>query len=258
MRRMGSLPDGTNVFALHELGGGGVAVLDPPKERARRRAQKPPAPPDAGGGSGDGGGDGEGGAQPSREEPDDPFAHEDPTRAVFALGLVLAGVSTLFCVLLAAWVLMRSRSEGWPPPGAPAPPDSLWISSGLLLASSLALWRGQRSLRNERRRACARDAAISALLGVAFLVAQVLLWRGLATRGLVPSSNGYGTIFYSLTAVHSLHVVVGVLLLVRLALRARARVPAGALAISATVAAIYWHFLGILWLVLFVLLYFVR
>lgn len=242
--------------------GGGVLVLDPPTERPRFERADPPAPPrDGDGGSGDDGrGDeppapGDGAASEGSED------EERETRAVFALGLALAGVTTLFCVLLATWALLRSRSDGWPPPGAPEPPDALWLSNALLFASSLALLRGQRVVRHtEAGRPLPREyrgwAALSACLGLAFLAAQVHLWRQLGADGLHPSTGGYGTIFYGLTATHALHVVVGLLLLTRLTCLSLTRHVR--IRVSTRVAATYWHFLGLLWAVLFVLLYYVR
>ena len=200
--------------------------------------------------SGGGGGGGDGGGH-SDERPEERAAAQ---RSLFALGLALIGVSTLFSVLVATWVYLRVHSAAWPPDDVPETGAALWTSSALLLASSLALAVGQHALRTDARRRLSGAALVSTLFGAGFLAAQLQLWARLADAGFVPASNGYGTIFYGLTAAHALHVLVGLGLLLRVALRALRPCRPLALRTTTRVAAIYWHFLGILWLVLFALL----
>jgi len=227
----------------------GAAVLPSARRRAHADSGGPPAE-----GPGDGGG-GDDSWQPGGSADDD---GERTSRAYFGLALALTGVTTLFCVLLAAFALLRSRAGSWRTEGAAEALGGLWLSSGILALSSLVLWAGQSALRRGHPRRLGRRAGWSTALGLAFLGAQVLSWRRLAAAELLPASGGYGTVFYALTAAHALHVVVGVGLLARLTLTAFRRPPPRLLSTTTTIAALYWHFLGLLWAVLFSLLVFVR
>ena len=232
--------------------GGGTGVLAPPRERVQGPRQGPggPAgPADPGGGGGGGDGDGEG------------AAGDAACAGRFALGLAMAGISTLFLVLLAVWILLRRRAPDWPPPGGLAPPQALWISTFFLAASSAAVEvaaRIARSLDAARRGACLSWLGLGFLLGVAFLCAQVFLWRALWSSGLVPSSSGYAAVFYALTGLHGLHVLGGLGFLAGLIFDLRRARSVLTRRHAVRLSAIYWHFMGAIWLVLFTLLYFVR
>ncbi len=234
--------------------GGGTGVLAPTREKGIKRrlalAGGPPRDPDRPGDGGGGGGDGEGDGA------------EDGAAGVgrLALGLALAGISTLFLVLLAVWLFLRRGASDWPPPGPFSPPRALWISTLLLAASSAAVEAAARGARGptQLRGATLRWLWSGFFLGLLFVAAQVFVWRALWVSGLVPSSSGYAAVFYALTSLHGLHVLGGLLFQGVLCVdlrRARARRTRRH---SVRLCASYWHFMGAIWLVLFTLLYFVR
>ena len=211
--------------------------------RGRRRAfGGPPRPPRDGDGGGGGGGDDHGG-----------FAAAGGPGDVgpFALGLALTGITTLFFVLIAVWLFLRRPAPDWHPASAPR---ALWLSTLFLAASSLAVERAARAARREEQRTTRRWLGASLALGLAFLAAQALLWTSLWRAGFVPAAGGYAAVFFALTGLHALHVLGGLVFLAFLAhgLRRARRVP------SVRLGAIYWHYMGAIWLVLFTLLVFVR
>jgi cytochrome c oxidase subunit 3 len=177
-----------------------------------------------------------------------------PAKApLLGLVLALAGIGTLFSIFLAAWILLRRLEPDAARASALVPPRMLWISTCLLLVSSLALELARRSLR--ARRSPARWLLASLGLGLAFLLAQALLWRHFLSAGIFPSSGAYGATFFALTGLHAAHVVFGIAWLARASVRALRLGPtAGPLELLA----VYWHFMGCLWLALFAALYFVR
>lgn len=239
---------------LHETAGEGegaaTGLLPPPVEEApaprkrrRRAGGGPPRPPrGGGGGGGGGGGDGEPPERPGDAIPLGP--------AELALGLVLTAVVTLFGVFAATFLLMRKHSPTWPPAGFPGVPRGLWVSTGLVLASSAALARAQLAARAGAHPLPWLLGAIA--LGVAFVAAQAWLWVGFWELGVALHDDAYATAFYSLTFLHALHVVAGILYL----LRALARLAARHAQARATLrlGAVYWHFVGGVWLGLFALL----
>jgi len=242
----------------------GTGVLAPPappetvrRGHPRERAPEPPPPPppdrhDGGGGGGGGGdgGDGDGFGEGSEPGP----RPTPPGAARFALALSLIGIATLFGVFLATWLLLR-RGEDDPMRWAPfLPPRVLWLSTLVLALSSVALERAARTPLPVRNRA--RAWVLGGLvLGLGFLGAQTWLWWELVGAGLIPSSGAYGAIFYALTGLHALHVLGGLVAM----LATHGRLGAGTLGVDGLrLCATYWHFMGLLWLVIFVVLTFLR
>lgn len=192
--------------------------------------------------------------------PDEGGARDDGPQGLgrLALGLALLGISTLFAVLIAVALLLRRPAADWPARGTP-PLGALWASSACLLASSLAAEHAARSARGgpSARRTVVRGLAASLLLGAAFVAAQVALWLAWRRAGYVPASSGYAAVFFSLTGLHALHVLGGLVFLAALGLR-WARAEAVPSAGSVRLGALYWHFMGLLWLVLVALFVLVR
>ena len=96
-----------------------------------------------------------------------------------------------------------------------------------------------------------RWLSITLALGLLFVVGQVLAWRSLAAQGLFLSTSPSSAFFYVFTALHGTHLLGGVVALAVVLGRAtRAQAVAGAL----DAAALYWHFMAVLWLYLLLLL----
>jgi cytochrome c oxidase subunit 3 len=226
----------------------GAGVLAPPaRRRLRTGPPLPPTPPDRGGD----GGDGRGGAPV-------PPGGSPAGAPLLGLVLALAGIATLFSVFLAAWILLRRLEPDAARASALVPPRLLWISTSLLLASSLALERARRSRVHRAARwgrRAARWLLASLGLGLAFLLAQAVLWWHFLSAGIFPSTGAYGATFFALTGLHAAHVVFGIAWLGRASTRALRAGPDPA---ALRLLAIYWHFMGCLWLALFAALYFVR
>ena len=228
--------------------GRAAAVLVAPRDHRRRRqiGGPPQVPPeDSDGGGGDGEGDG--------------TWHPGGAGGIgrFALGLTLAGITTLFLVLIAVWLFLRRPAPDWRAASASGALDALWLSTAFLALSSVAIELAARGARTgvNVRRATLRWLAASMVLGLGFLAAQLWLWVGLWRAGLVPSASGYAAVFFALTGLHALHVLGGLGFLGALALWLRR----SALRLSSVrLGALYWHYMGAIWVVLFTLLYFVR
>ena len=145
------------------------------------------------------------------------------------VGLVifLGATAMLFAALLLAYAIVRSQAPSWPPAGgAPFPRGAAAANTLALVAASLALRRG--------------SARLALALGVAFLVAQALLWRHLVAIHLGPSAGALGEVFFALSALHAVHVLGG---LVALALTGARRL---------RLLTIYWDFVLAVWLVVYV------
>lgn len=212
-----------------------------------------------GGGGGDndnGGGDNLGG--------DDRNFHEieefRPDKLRIAMWFTLLIVLMTFGGLLAAYVaLSTNKSLEWQPF---ALPFQMWVSTALIIASSVCYKIAQNKLQSGHQETSKNWLLATAALGGVFIASQLLLWLQLVRGGVYVRSNPYAGFFYILTAVHAVHVLVGVGALGYILLRTWQ--PTGSETellrrkITATVVGWYWHFMDALWIVLVLLLGFYK
>ena len=123
-----------------------------------------------------------------------------------------------------------------------------------LLASSVTLWRAEKSLQRGREGSFKRWLAGTIALGGIFLIGQGLEYAHLWQTGVKMNTSLYSTSFFTLTGFHGLHVCVGLLallILLRLAMMKDFRKPAEAVASIG----LYWHFVDVVWIVVFSIVY---
>ena len=174
------------------------------------------------------------------------------------LGMVifLASWAMMFGSLFFAYGMVRARSIAWPPPDLPQMPVVLGAVNTLVLGTSSAVLQVTlRNLRLGRLRFVAWGIGLSALLGAAFLTAQVMSWQRLLDEGLSPRGGPYPSVFYALTCFHGLHVLVGIVALGVLSGNAFAAKYSAARFLPVRLWTLYWHFVGAVWLVMFVAVY---
>lgn len=165
--------------------------------------------------------------------------------------LFLASLGMGFAAVLVFYFVMRSRAAVWPPPGTPPLPAGLWLSTALLIGTSLGLLAARRSLRHERPSMAARALLIALLAGFAFLLSQIANWWLAWAANLPPGRNMFSITFYLLTGLHAAHIIGGLVPLAIVTTRAlRGRYSAARHA-GVTYCAMYWHFLDAVWLVIF-------
>lgn len=139
-------------------------------------------------------------------------------------------------------------------------PRLLYVNTGVLLLSSLTLEMARRAFLNAPAleasvlRNSLRWLGITMAFGLAFVVGQYLVWRELAAQGLYLATNSNSSFLYVLTGVHALHVLGGITGLLRLIVR-MARNHATLRMNSVTNTVIYWHFMGVLWLYLLLVIF---
>ncbi|PWB68046.1 MAG: hypothetical protein C3F15_17115 [Holophagae bacterium] len=161
--------------------------------------------------------------------------------------LLLLSLGILFAAALAGYLIIRLRAPAWPPPGSPALPGGLWVSTAILAVLSAVLVMAVARARAGRASETGRLLAAATALGAAFLVAQAANWLRLAGTG-ERTMLVFG--FWLLTVLHALHVLGG---LVPLAI-ATARAGRGRYLYDpepVELVASYWHFLGLTWLAIF-------
>ena len=175
-----------------------------------------------------------------------------PSPRRYYTGIALGIVSVLmFFMALASAYLVRRGSPDWV---AVRVPGLMWFNTAVLLVSSGALEMARKRLGLLDAVGFRRLWAVTTILGVAFLIGQVVAWRQLVGEGIYLASNPASSFFYIFTGAHALHLLGGVGALSYVAWRnfERAQVTR---VVAAEVTSYYWHFMDGLWLFLLVLLY---
>ncbi|MDT4967489.1 MAG: cytochrome c oxidase subunit [Acidobacteriota bacterium] len=179
-----------------------------------------------------------------------------PSKYRVGIWVGLASIAMMFTALTSAYIVRSSTSNDWRPI---AMPRLLWLSTGLILLSSIAFEVARRSLKQGSFRIYQRWLLLTVLLGLAFLATQLWAWRQLVAQGIYVSSNPHSSFFYVLTGAHGLHLLGGILALDFLLLRTwRTRYEEESLTKRQAVAdavGLYWHFMAGLWIYLFLLLF---
>ena len=199
-----------------------------------------------------------GGGGPGDLGPDDPGrggggGGDDDSRRVklyqFGLTLVIISITTLF---LAVSMIYYTRSRApffWEPI---SPPPALFLSTGILMLSSLMIEWARNALADRRWFVYRRRLLLTSFLGFSFIAAQLLALAELVRQGYYLRSNPHASVFYVFTGLHGIHLLVGMVVLNYLLLR-RGRSWHTHRMVSKLVA-VYWHFMGLVWLGLFAIL----
>ncbi len=174
-------------------------------------------------------------------------------QAKVGLWVFMGVVSVVFTILTSAYH-MRMGFEDWKPLPEPG---LLWLNTGMLMLSSLALQWARVGARRPREPSAGRPPSVTRglyagqLFAWAFVAGQLLAWQGLRAEGYLVASNPANTFFYLITALHGLHLIGGLVALGRTTVKLRRGLDVGQ---NVDLCALYWHFLLVVWLVLFILL----
>lgn len=172
-----------------------------------------------------------------------------------AIGMMVAlgSWTMMFGALFFVCLALRSQALAWPPPGLPAPPVALpAINTVVIFCSSMTLVRALGTLRRGQRGEATRSLAVTFALGVLFVALQVVLWRTLWLDGIRTSTGALGTVIYALTALHALHVALALLVLGYLLAQSACGAPMAARVGTLRALGMFWHFIGAMWLAIFV------
>lgn len=172
--------------------------------------------------------------------------------AKIGLGVFLAVVGSLFALLISAYVMRVDMAALNIVDGAQLPaPRLLWLNTGVLVMSSVALQWAWVEARQGRMDGVRAGLLAGAVFALAFVAGQLLAWRQLTQAGYFLASNPASSFFYLLTGVHGLHVLGGLVALGRTIAKVWRGVAMEQVRLGVELCAIYWHFLLLIWLVVF-------
>ena len=185
-------------------------------------------------------------------EPGGPGGSALPQRVyVTGIWLALASILMFFTALTSAYLVRQGISTDWVPIELPA---ILWANTAVLLGSSATIERARRLLAEGRLEGFRRWWGFTTLLGLLFLVGQVLAWNELRAAGVYVATNPSSSFFYVLTAAHGVHLLGGVVALLYLGRWDESREHRAGRTTAAAATTVYWHFLGVIWVGVFLLL----
>lgn len=182
-----------------------------------------------------------------------PAARRDTT-AWAGMTVFLGSWAMMFAALFLSYALIRAQEPIWPPlPYAPLPLGLPGLNTLVVALSSVSLVWAIASMRRGGSLAPGLVGAIG--LGTVFLGLQWAVWSSLWTNGFEVTSGHYGGVFYLLTVFHALHVLVGLGLLVGLLPKALGEGFAPHQRSKVQLTSMFWHFVGVVWLLLFLIVY---
>lgn len=172
--------------------------------------------------------------------------------ATIGMLIFLASWAMMFAACFYSYVILRVSSGGWPPDGMPALPIVLpSINTLVLIGSSASLHLAIRAVREGKQKAFVRWLILTPVLGFIFTILQLVLWQDLMGEGLRHTSGSYGSAFYFLTGFHALHILVGLVLLIRVLPRALRGEYTPKSHHPIRLVAMFWHFVDLVWIFMF-------
>ena len=169
-----------------------------------------------------------------------------------ALGAFIGVASVLFGLFIAAYFIRMGYSD-WRSLPIPA---LLWLNTVVLIGGSIFMQWSMISARHSNQEGMRFGLYLGGGCAIVFLVGQWLAWQQLGQLGYFVDSNPSNGFFYMLTAVHGLHLIGGLVAWIRAVIRVHSNSKGNFARIRMILelCAIYWHFLLLVWLVLFVLI----
>lgn len=174
----------------------------------------------------------------------------DSNSRTIALTIFLCVATSLFALFISAY-MMRMHMHDWSPVSEP---NLLWFNTAVLVLASIAYQLTRNAAIAGRRAALKPGLAIAGLMTVLFLGGQLLAWQRLNASGYYLTSNPANAFFYLLTAVHGVHLLGGLYVWARSIVRVWTGAEADSVRLSIELCAVYWHYLLLVWIVLFGLL----
>ncbi len=169
----------------------------------------------------------------------------------------VAAITMTFAAFTSAMIVRQASSSDWQHFTLPS---ILYLSTAILIASSVVLEVARKRVAayvagtGVRRSVPLLWLWLTLALGLAFVAGQYIAWQQLRAEGLYLATNPSSSFFYLFTALHAIHVIGGLAGLTLVIWRFSRPLPTLRLSTLSTVS-YYWHFMGVLWIYLLLLLW---
>jgi heme/copper-type cytochrome/quinol oxidase subunit 3 len=172
--------------------------------------------------------------------------------------LFLSSDCLFFGSLIAAYLLYRDRSVVGPYPEDVFDIPFTSVSAFVLLMSSVSMVLALAAIQKGDRRGLQIWLFTTAALGILFIAGQAYEFTEFYHEGVTLSGNLFGTTFFVLTGFHGAHVTIGILILLSLfVMTTRGKITKSE-SLHIELAGLYWHFVDIVWIVIFTFIYLIQ
>lgn len=166
----------------------------------------------------------------------------------FTMWVAIGSIVMMFAGLTSAFIV-KSNQANWIPVTLP---KAFWFSTAAIVISSLTLQLALRSFKQREMSQYRRLIGVTLFLGVAFVWLQWIGFNELWAQKITLNGSGAGQFLYVIFGLHALHVIGGVIALIVMFIKAFVGKKKLYSAVPVEVAAIYWHFVDLLWIYLLV------
>ena len=180
-------------------------------------------------------------------------AQLETERGSYGMMLTILTEGFLFISLFASYFMLGSNKERWRIEELPKLHYALPMLVVLLVSSVVLHW-GERQVKKASYGSARLALGLTILVGLGFLALSALDYRE-HWRTLTPYSDSYGSIFYTIVSFHAAHVIVGLLILAYVLVLPRYAPAAESPYRPYHVAAMYWHFVDVVWIFVVAILY---
>jgi cytochrome c oxidase subunit III len=184
------------------------------------------------------------------------------SNVVLGMLLFITSEVMFFAGLFAAYFNVRANADAWPPmnveTGEPFHLEILPLvgpATVLLILSSFTCQFAVWAIRRGDRTAFIRNIAVTFIIGVVFLLMQATDYIALGNEGITLSAGTFGTTYFTLTGFHGAHVFGGAIMLAVVLYRGLAGQFSARHHDAVEAVSLYWHFVDVVWILLFSLLY---
>ncbi len=164
----------------------------------------------------------------------------------FTLWVAIGSIVMMFAGLTSAFIV-KSNQTNW---NTVTLPKAFWISTVVILISSLTLQMALRSFKQREMSKYRSLIGITLILGAAFVAFQWIGFQGLWAQNITFKGAGAGQFLYVIFGLHTLHVIGGIITLLVMFIKAFIGKVKLYSSVPVEVMAIYWHFVDILWIYL--------
>lgn len=174
----------------------------------------------------------------------------------FGMWIFLVSEVMFFTGLIGAYIVLRQATPDWPNPSTVLNIPLTAFNTFILICSSATLVKGLASAQDGDKDGMQVGLFLTVLLGSLFLAVQAMEYRELIhVQHFTPSSSIFGSCFFTLTGFHGAHVLIGVICLIFVFIKSLKGGYTPQEYRGIEVVGLYWHFVDLVWIILFTILY---
>lgn len=172
----------------------------------------------------------------------------------FTLWVAIASILMMFAGLTSAYIVKRNQTN-WTTFDLPL---AFWYSTAAIIASSITIWMAEKKFKARDLSGYRSLLTVTFILGVVFVVLQVVGFGTLAKSGLTLQKNVSISFLYVIVGLHAAHVIGGIIALIVIFAKAFSKSVRSYNSVPVEVMSTYWHFVDFLWIYLLVFLMMIR